>query len=100
MGDRNRFEIMPTIKDVTVRDNLTRNARKLEYQHENEIAQPDYYSVTFENNIKVEMTPTSHAAVFKVTYPSSQTSGSLIFDSYILSSNTRKFDFVNNTFSG
>jgi putative alpha-1,2-mannosidase len=76
MGDREQFNIMPSILDTV---NSTPDGRKLSFVHENEIAKPDYYSVTFDNGIQTEIAPASHSAIFRITSPSDKTS--LIFDS-------------------
>ena len=40
----------------------------LEFRHDNETAQPNYYGVTFENGMRTEFAPTDHAAVFRFTF--------------------------------
>ena len=56
----------------------TATARALPFRHENEIARPHYYGVTFENGLKTEIAPTDHAAMLRFTFPA--TTPSLIFD--------------------
>ena len=53
-------------------------ARALAFRHDNEIARPHYYGVTFENGLKTEIAPTDHAAMFRFTFPGDD--ASLIFD--------------------
>jgi putative alpha-1,2-mannosidase len=76
MGDREQFNIMPSILSAV---DSTPDGRKLSFVHENEIAKPDYYSVIFDNGIKTEIAPASHSAIFRIT--SSGNTTSLIFDS-------------------
>ncbi|MFF2446425.1 GH92 family glycosyl hydrolase [Neobacillus sp. NPDC058068] len=77
MGDRQTFQVMPSDSSATT-PSANRNTRALEYKHSNEIAQPHYYSVKFENGIRTEMTPTDHAAMFKFTFTGA--TSNLIFD--------------------
>jgi predicted alpha-1,2-mannosidase len=76
MGDRQTFQVMPSAVSGT--PDTGRAARGLAFRHENEIARPYYYGVTFENGLKAEMTPTDHAAVLRFTYPGDD--ASVIFD--------------------
>ncbi|WP_434381071.1 GH92 family glycosyl hydrolase [Melittangium boletus] len=76
MGDRQSFQIMPSGAEGT--PNASRTARALAFQHENELARPYYYGVTFDNGLRAELTPTDHAAVFRFTFP--DRNASLIFD--------------------
>ena len=49
-------------------------SRGLRFSHEDEIARPDYYSLQLpDEGLGVEMTGTSHAAIFRVTYSDSGT---------------------------
>nr|WSZ99097.1 GH92 family glycosyl hydrolase [Streptomyces sp. NBC_00857] len=76
MGDRQTFQMMPSVADGT--PDASRTARALPFRHENETAKPHYYGVTFENGLKTEMTPTDHAAMMRVTYPGDN--ASMVFD--------------------
>ena len=76
MGDRQTFQVMPASGAGTPA--LSRSARALPFRHANEIARAHYYSVTFENGIRTEFTPTDHAAVFRFTFPDDN--AALIFD--------------------
>ncbi|MFF4210260.1 GH92 family glycosyl hydrolase [Streptomyces sp. NPDC001796] len=76
MGDRQTFQVMPSAASGT--PDTGRSARALPFRHENEIARPYYYGVTFEGGLKAEMTPTDHAAVLRFTYPGDD--ASVIFD--------------------
>ena len=55
-----------------------RGARALAFSHDDEIARPYYYGVTFQNGLKAEITPTDHAALMRFTFPGDD--ASLIFD--------------------
>jgi predicted alpha-1,2-mannosidase len=75
MGDRQTFQVMPNASENL---SANRQERALAFKHENEIAKPHYYRVTFENGIQAEMTPTNRAAMFKFTFTSEKSN--LIFD--------------------
>jgi predicted alpha-1,2-mannosidase len=76
MGDRQTFQVMPSAAMGT--PSASRSARALPFRHENEIAQPHFYGVTFENGIRTEMAPTDHAAIFRFTFNGD--SSTLLFD--------------------
>ncbi|MGW2563591.1 GH92 family glycosyl hydrolase [Streptomyces sp. NPDC001514] len=67
MGDRQTFQLMPSVAEGT--PDPSRTARALPFRHEKEIARPHYYGVTFENGLKAEIAPTDHAAMMRFTYP-------------------------------
>ena len=77
VGDRQSFQVMPWT--LSGPPDTSKGGRALSFKHENEIAQPHYYSVVFENGMRAEMAPTDHAAIFRFTFPKS--SAALIFDS-------------------
>ncbi|MDX3850671.1 GH92 family glycosyl hydrolase [Streptomyces sp. AK02-01A] len=76
MGDRQTFQVMPSVATGT--PDASRTERALPFKHENETAKPHYYGVTFENGLKAEMAPTDHAAMMRFTYPGED--ASVIFD--------------------
>lgn len=76
LGDRAAFQVMPFAAGNGPSRNRTRRAAP--FRHEHEIARPYYYSVTFENGIKVEITPTEHAAMLRFTFPTRE--ATLLFD--------------------
>ncbi|WP_066310823.1 GH92 family glycosyl hydrolase [Bacillus sp. FJAT-29814] len=94
MGDRQTFQVMPSTQ---VKPSANRNTRALPFKHENEIAKPHYYSVTFENGIKTEMTPTNRAAMFQFTFTGN--TSSLIFDN-VNNNGGLTLDPQNNTVTG
>ncbi|MEU6000642.1 GH92 family glycosyl hydrolase [Streptomyces sp. NPDC047197] len=76
MGDRQTFQMMPSVDKDT--PSASRTKRALPFKHEKETARPHYYGVTFENGLQAEMAPTDHAAMMKFTYPGDD--ASVIFD--------------------
>jgi predicted alpha-1,2-mannosidase len=76
IGDRQSLQIMPW--QGTSVPNIGRVERAQPFKHENEVARPYYYGVTFENGVKAEMTPTDHAAMLRFTFPDEH--AALIFD--------------------
>ena len=67
-------------------EQLSGSARASKFKHENEIARAHYYSVTLDegsaaSGVKIEITPTSHAAYVRITFPESAGNVNLIFDS-------------------
>ncbi|MFH8610378.1 GH92 family glycosyl hydrolase [Streptomyces sp. NPDC018029] len=76
MGDRQTFQLMPSVDKDT--PSASRTKRALPFKHEKETARPHHYGVTFENGLKAEMAPTDHAAMMRFTYPGDD--ASVIFD--------------------
>src|SRR4051794_35161657 len=76
MGDRQTFQVMPAA-GAGVPD-ADRSARALAFRHENEVARPHHYGVTFENGMRTDIAPTDHAALFRFTFTGD--SSNLIFD--------------------
>jgi predicted alpha-1,2-mannosidase len=76
MGDRQTFQVMPSA--ATGVPDAGRTARALAFRHDEEVARPYTYGVTFTNGLKTELAPTDHAAIFRFTFPGD--TGSLIFD--------------------
>ncbi|GAU66974.1 beta-mannosidase [Streptomyces sp. NBRC 110611] len=76
MGDRQTFQVMPSVAAGT--PDASRTGRALPFHHANETARPHYYGVTFDNGLKAEITPTDHAALMRFTFPADR--ASLIFD--------------------
>ncbi|MGW5748409.1 GH92 family glycosyl hydrolase [Amycolatopsis sp. NPDC003861] len=95
MGDRQTFQVMPSAA-AGVPD-ANRDARALPFKHDNETARAHYYGVQFENGIKTEIAPTDHAAVFRFSFPGSDSS--LIFDNY-KNQGGLTLDTANGTLSG
>ncbi|WP_438841159.1 GH92 family glycosyl hydrolase [Actinoplanes auranticolor] len=76
MGDRQTFQVMPSA--ATGVPDANRANRALAFGHENEIAKPYYYGVTFDNGLKTEIAPTDHAALMQFTFTGDN--GNLILD--------------------
>jgi predicted alpha-1,2-mannosidase len=65
MGDYGNFALMPVSGQLVV----TEQERASEFQHENEFAEPAYYSVQLDTwNARAEVTPTERAARFRFTF--------------------------------
>jgi predicted alpha-1,2-mannosidase len=79
MGDRNQLAILPAVtpSGATAPD-ATLTKRALEFDHANETARPDLYSVKFTNGMTAAVTPTDHGAVMKFTFTGD--SGSVLVD--------------------
>ena len=76
MGDRQTFQVMP--EGGAGQPTANRSDRALAFDHSNEVAQPHYYGVKFQNGMKTEITPTDHAAMFRFTFTGD--SSNLVFD--------------------
>ena len=67
-------------------DNMQDKGRKRtsDFRHENEIAKPYYYGVTLDSGqapgVKVEVTPTDHAAILRFTFPANATAANVVLD--------------------
>ncbi len=73
------------IASVTNYDAINSDARAAAFNHDNEVAQAHYYSVTFDqgsnaSGVQLEVTPTDHAAYVRVTFPADAENRNLIFD--------------------
>lgn len=71
------FSLMPVTGKLIVNE----DQRAASFSHDNEIAQPSYYSVKFDNGITTEMTPTERGAHLRFSFP--KRGGSyLVLDGY------------------
>ena len=71
INDYGAFSIMP----VTTGPKYDENERGSWFSHKAEVATPYYYSVYLaDHDVTAEMTPTSHAAAFRLTYPEMENS--------------------------
>ena len=79
------FSADSTTTDYSAVGNAIRNRGSV-FSHENEIAKPYYYGVTLNAddaaapNVKVEVTPTEHAAVLRFTFPAGSATCNIMFD--------------------
>ncbi|QNL52492.1 glycoside hydrolase family 92 protein [Olivibacter sp. SDN3] len=71
------FSFFPTIDSLQVDE----NARATGFTHEKEVAKPHYYSVTMDNNIQVEMSPSERGAHLRFSYPQEH-EAFLVLDGY------------------
>ncbi len=76
-GDLAHFQVMPEVGAAAVTDQA---ARAQPFSHQHETARAHYYSVTFDNGLKTEITPTDHASAWRFTYPTGQPSAYLVWD--------------------
>ena len=75
-GDYGDILIMPMIGVPAVLDRMDKNSQQMPYasrfSHENEKAEPGYYSVVLDDyGIKTEITATQRAAIYRFTFPKS-----------------------------
>jgi predicted alpha-1,2-mannosidase len=76
MGERQTFQVMPS--NARSEPPQGKGDRALPFTHDHEIASPHHYGVTFDNGIKTDIAPTSHAALMRFTFPDGD--ANLIFD--------------------
>ena len=92
MGDRNQLAVLPAA-NANPTSNL--NDRKLTFTHENEIARPDIYDVTFDNGIRTEVTATDHGAIYRFEFAGD--ASSILIDQLV---NSSKLSISGDTVSG
>ena len=78
MGDRDQLAIMPSTTGAGSAPDATLANRAQAFDHGNEIARPELYSVKLNDGMTAAVTPTDHGAVLRFTFPSDN--GSVIFD--------------------
>lgn len=76
MGDRQTFQVMPSIASGIPSPN--RQERAVPFRHEHEVARPHHYRVELDNGIVAEIAPADHAAMFRFTFPGEH--ANLVFD--------------------
>lgn len=72
-NDYGAFSVMPVSGELAV----DQFSRALRFSHDNEIAKPHYYKVTFDNHLTTEMSPTERGAYFRFSFPKGK-------DSYVV----------------
>jgi predicted alpha-1,2-mannosidase len=92
-GNRQSLQIIPAIAEKGT------TKREQTFQRKNEIARAHYYSVTFDNQLKTEITPTDHAAYFRFTAPDTKEKIKLFFDDFT-SGGSLTINEVDGTVSG
>ena len=87
INDYAAFSLMPSIGKLSVLE----NERKLKFDHENEKAEPHFYSVILhEINTKVEFTVTERSSFFKFNFPKNENSN-VIIDAFFKNSEIKIF---------
>ncbi|MCK7626432.1 GH92 family glycosyl hydrolase [Streptomyces sp. RS10V-4] len=76
MGDRQTFQVMPSVAAGT--PDASRTGRALPFHHTRESARPYRYGVTFDNGLRAEIAPSDHAAMMRFTFPGAD--ANLLFD--------------------
>jgi predicted alpha-1,2-mannosidase len=66
-GDHHTLQVMPIA--TPGHPNPDRIERAQSFRHQDEIARPYLYAVTFTSGLRAELTPTDHGAMFRFTYP-------------------------------
>jgi putative alpha-1,2-mannosidase len=67
MGDRHTFQMLPWVGQGTPPGD--RVGRALPFDHANEYARPHRYRIAFDNGATVDLAPTDHAAIVRVSAP-------------------------------
>ena len=106
LGDFGTFQFMPnTSQAPTVTTLLAATNRRSLYDKDTMIANPSYFSVQFSSasgtparGVKLELTPTEHAAMARMTFPSDAANVNVIFDSWRATSGG-SISFSGNTFN-
>jgi predicted alpha-1,2-mannosidase len=71
------FSLMPETGNLVVNE----NERESKFSHANEVAKPNYYKVTFDNQITTEISPSERGAHLRFTFPKGKKSY-LVLDGY------------------
>lgn len=75
INDYGQFSIMP-VRDAAVYDQEGRSSM---FSHQSETARPYYYQVYLaDHDVNVELAPTERAAIIRLTFPESETSGVVV----------------------
>ena len=77
VGDYAWFSFMPVVGELRVGE----EERQASFKHENESAHPDYYSVTFDNGMRTEMTSTERCGHLRFSFPKGEDAW-LVIDGY------------------
>lgn len=70
------FSLMPMSELI-----VDENKREAKFTHDNEVAKPNYYKVTFDNKIVTEISPSERGAHLRFSYPAGEKSF-LVLDGY------------------
>ena len=77
VGDYGVFTLMPVSGNLIVDE----NARALSFDHKNETAKPNNYTVKFDNGITTEVSPTERSGHFKFSFPKGK-AAHVVLDGY------------------
>jgi predicted alpha-1,2-mannosidase len=97
MGDRNQLSVMPSISTGTPTGSAS--GRGLPFDHNTEVARPDYYKAELAGGVRAEMTPADHGGIYRFTFPQSSAKGHLVLDT-IDNNGTFTVDAAAGTVSG
>ncbi|MET3177604.1 UNVERIFIED_ORG: putative alpha-1,2-mannosidase [Variovorax guangxiensis] len=101
MGNRQSVQFMPVARtDGAGKPMLDKASRGEKFSHRNEVAHAHYYSVSFDNGTRTEITPTDHAAYFRFTAGANQPSLAVVFDVFKGVSGSLGVDAGNGVVSG
>lgn len=95
LGDYATFQIMPSVGTLAFRD----EERGQAFSHARELARAHYYRVDLDSGIRVELTPTSHAAALRFTFPA-RGPCNLVFDAPDKATGAMQADAAHSTVSG
>jgi predicted alpha-1,2-mannosidase len=95
LGDYASFQILPSVGEVVWRA----GKRGSTFSHAREVAKPHYYRVDLASGIRVEITPTLHAAALRITYPA-RAPRNLLFDVLDKASGGMQADVARGSVSG
>ena len=94
VNDYATFSLMPVVGRLVVNE----DERASDFSHEHEIAKPNYYSVTFDNGIKTEISPCERSGHMRFSFPKGKDAW-LVFDGYTKTSQV-KIDEKNRRITG
>ena len=85
MSDYAVYSLMPEVGELVL-DEDTRGAK---FSHDNEVAKPHYYKVTFDNGITTEMAPTTRGVHLRFSFPRKGGAAYLVLDGYTAQSEVK-----------
>lgn len=77
MGDYGVFSLMPLKAELQV----NQDKRATHFSHDNEVAKPHYYKVSFDNDITTEISPVERGGHMRFTFPKKE-KAFLVLDGY------------------
>ena len=85
MSDYAVYSLMPEVGELV----LDENARGAKFSHDNEVARPHYYKVSFDNGITTEMAPTTRGVHLRFSFPRKGGAAYLVLDGYTAQSEVK-----------